>query len=663
MNETVEPGGRLARAGLAARLGGRGTDFRDAAETTGRLLAGWLAPFVLVLYLALKGGGYDPVTSGIVGIVVWWLVLLGAVVGMLPATRISRPGWIGLGLLGAFVAWIALGVSWSSSAEQSVAQLALVMLYFGVFILALGSQEGDGLRRLVGAIATAIGVIGGLALLSRLHPAWFPTDVTPQFLPSTRSRLNYPLNYWNGLAALIAIGIPILVTSAMQARWVGVRALAAATLPALALAAFYTYSRGGVLEIATGLIVLVALHPRRLSLLPTVGVATTGSAILIAAATQRDALGNGLGTPAAHSQENEMLAMALIVCAGAALLQVAIALAARHQLGRGPSISPRAARRGLAAAALIALVVALATGAPGFLSNRWQDFKNPSGASGVNAQRLTGVSGNGRYQYWKSTLDENATNPLIGTGPGTFQYWWSQHATIPNFVRNAHSLYFETLGEAGIVGLVLIVSFVLFPVVVGIRSALRAGLRRRALLAGAVASCAAFVVAAGSDWIWQIPVIPVVFLFLASAILMAGVDARAGAPRRSLLVRGAFVALAVVALGAIAIPTYSTMKVRDSQAAVRSHDLPAAFSDARSASGIQPYAATPKLQEALVLELQHKLASAITLAREATKAESTNWRTWYVLSRIEAQHGNANASNAAYRRAKSLDPRSPIFGK
>src|SRR4051794_20543930 len=254
MNETLESGGREGQGSVAARPGQGGTDVRAAAKSFGPILAEWVLPFALVLYLALRGGGYDEVVTGEVGVVVWWLIVLGALVGVLPRARIGRPTWVAVAALAVFVAWTALGISWSSSAGQSVAQLAMVSVYLGVFVLALLTRGADGLRRTAGAVGAAIGVRGALALLSRGHPTWFPLDVTGKFIPNTQSRLNYPLGYWNGLAALIAIGIPLLLTSATRARWLWARALAAAALPALAVAAYYTYSRGGAIEIGVALV-------------------------------------------------------------------------------------------------------------------------------------------------------------------------------------------------------------------------------------------------------------------------------------------------------------------------------------------------------------------------------------------------------------------------
>src|SRR3954447_1620017 len=140
------------------------TDLRDAIRGAGPFVAGWVLPFALVLYLALRAGGYDQVVSGEVAVVVWWLVVLGALIGLLPRARFGPAAWTAVGLLGAFAVWTAIGISWSSTAEQSVNQLAMVLVYLGVFVLGLSSQGPGGLRRTAGAIASAIAIVGALAL-------------------------------------------------------------------------------------------------------------------------------------------------------------------------------------------------------------------------------------------------------------------------------------------------------------------------------------------------------------------------------------------------------------------------------------------------------------------------------------------------------------------
>jgi len=62
-----------------------------------------------------------------------------------------------------------------------------------------------------------------------------------------------------------------------------------------------------------------------------------------------------------------------------------------------------------------------------------------------------------------------------------------------------------------------------------------------------------------------------------------------------------------------------------------------------------------------VLEQQGELALAVEAARGAAEREETNWRNWLVLARIEAENGEAAAAVRDYRRARSLNPLSPIF--
>jgi hypothetical protein len=639
----------------------------DVAATWSRVglpIVGWALPFALVVYLALKGGAYDDVIRGQTGIAISWVLLLGALVGILPVARIGRSGWVALGLLGAFAAWTALGITWSDSAGRSVAELGRVALFVAVFGLALAAQGREGVRRTVGGVTTAIGVVAVLALLSRLHPSWFPPNDTATFLSSEASRLNYPLNYWNGLAAFMAIGLPAMLAFASRARWIGTRAVAAAAVPAMVLVAYYTFSRGGALEIAVGVVVLLALHPRRLSLLPTLLLSAAGSALLIAATRQRDALDHALNNSAAHSQGNDMLAVVLVVCAGVGLIQAAIALAAKYEIGPRVRIPRRAGATAVAAAAIVAVIVAVAAGAPGKLSDDWQQFKNPNGVTtGANGERFISSSGNGRYQYWQSAVDANSTDPLIGIGPGTWEYWWAENGSIPGFVVNAHSLYFETLGEVGIVGLVLLGGSLIWILAVGVRRSLTAS-RDRTLLAGATAGAAAFAVAAGVDWVWQIAVIPIAFLLLAAAILGSRARSRTrDVPERKLAPRIVLGAMAAAALIVIAIPLAGVDAVRSSQSEVRSGNLDAALADARTARDVQPYSATASLQEALVLELKGDLSGAVAAAKDATSQSSNDWHNWLVLSRLEAERGDSSAAIADYMKAKSLNPRSALFSQ
>jgi O-antigen ligase len=622
----------------------------------------WFFCFGLVAYLGLKGGGYDPLVHDQVGIAVWWAVLAGVIVGALPNRRPSRLALTALGLLVAFVAWTALGLTWTESVEKTSADLARVAMYLGVFALALFARDREGARRVVAAVGAGIVFVAMIALLSRLHSAWFPAaDETAQFLTSNRERLSYPLHYWNGLAALIAIGLPLVLHLATRARATLWRALAAAALPVMALVAFFTLSRGGIAAAVIAVGVFVVLTPNRLSIVPTALVSGLGSLILIVAADHRDALQHGLLNATADRQGDELLLIILVVCAAVGVLQAALVLAAR---GRDRPAWTRVSRgnalAALAAGAVVLLIAAGVAGAPGRASDAWAEFRE-KGSPGKGTERLGSAAGQNRYQLWSAAVKENASEPLTGTGSGTFEYWWARNADVPEIVRDTHSLYLQTLGELGIVGLILLVGFL--AVVLGGGCAVLFGVAAgdRSPLAAALAGCVAFCVTATFDWMWQLPVLPVVLLLLVAALLTGGGDAARPQKGLPLAPRIGVAATAFVAIIAIAIPLASTSLVRSSEAEARDGDLAAALEDARTAQNVQPGAASPRLQQALVLEAQDEFGAAAEAARAATEREPTNWRTWLVLSRIEAENGEAVAAVEAYREARSLNPLSPIF--
>ena len=412
----------------------------------------WLLSFGLVAYLGLKGGGYDPLIHDQVGIAVWWVLLAAVLVGALPRRDPGRLAWVALGLFAAFVAWTALSLGWTESVDRTSADLARVCGYLGVFALAILSRNSRESQRVIGAVAAAIVLVSLVGLLARLHPSWFPDAAkTARFLTDSE-RLSYPLNYWNGLAGLIAIGLPLLLQVATCAKSMLTRALAAAALPAMALTIFLTLSRGGIAAAIIAVALFVVLTSDRLPQLLTLVVAGAGSAVLIAAAAGRDAVQDGLLNAVARDQGNELLWISLAVCLAVGLVQAALSSAA--VAGRRPGWT-RISRSNSLAATAVALVVlaviAVALGAPGRVSNGWDEFKAGGGA-GSGAGRLGSVAGQSRYQLWSAAVRENGTKPFTGTGSGTFEYWWTRDGDTTETVRDTHSLYLQTLGELGIAG-------------------------------------------------------------------------------------------------------------------------------------------------------------------------------------------------------------------
>jgi hypothetical protein len=648
----MESAGRLSFGALVQAL---------IAKVDFQAVAVWLLGFLLVVYLGLNGGGYEPVVRDQIGIAVWWGVLLGLAVGALPLRTPRRNAWVALGALGAYVAWVALSATWSSTVDGSFADLGRVTTYLGIFALALALRGSRGTRRMISALGAGIFVLVAAGLLSRLHPAWFPdARETVSFLSANRSRLSYPLGYWNGMGALVAIGLPLVLYLASSAKHILTQALAAAALPAMALALYFTFSRGGVAAAVVGLVVFLAFANDRVLKGATMLIAAAGSAILMVGAHQRGALDEGLSNQLAHHQGNELLAMTIVVCAGVGLLQAGLAIYLRNaERPAWTKTSRRASMFGLGSVLLIVVIAAVALLASGKVSHAWHEFKESNG-TGSGTARLQSFSSNGRVPYWEAALHEFKADPVVGGGSGSFEVWWAQHrGEKGGFVRDAHSLYLEALAELGIVGLILILFFFGWVLWVGVRSYLSASRSRRTQLAAALAGVAAFCFGAAYDWLWELPVLPIACLLLASVLVTAGSRER----RRATPIVGRVVGclVAIVAMVAIAIPLAAASSIQQSQAAARSGDLAHALAEAEDAIRIEPFAAPPRLQKALVLEEQGRLGTAEVAALSAVHREPQEWRSWVVLSRLQAKQGDANQALSSYRKAKMLNPRSSLF--
>ena len=421
-------------------------------------LTAWLLPAVLVSYLGIQGGGFDTVVNSQVGIAAWWVLLLIVAFGLAPL-RFGRAGWVTLGLLIAFAAWTTASLAWTQSSERTMGDVSLDLVYValaGLVFIAVGRAAA---RHALNGLACGIAVVAAVALLSRLHFQWFSTPALNQALPSSTRKLSYPLNYWNALADLMAVGIPLTLRAACGARTMLWRAIAGATVPLLGLCAFLTVSRGGTIAIAVGVVVFVVLVADRLPAIGVVAVSGAGTALLIAAANQRAALRDGLRSTLAAHQGNELLGIAVAVAVGVGLLVMAVGLIERHAVRpRALTFSRRQATVIGAAAFILAVGVFTAVGGFGFLGREWAQFKTPTGpaqlAGGNALQRLQDVTGNGRYQYWQAAVSAANAKPLTGTGAGTFAFWWAQFGTLSGgFVRDAHSLYIQALGELGYPGL------------------------------------------------------------------------------------------------------------------------------------------------------------------------------------------------------------------
>ena len=105
------------------------------------------------------------------------------------------------------------------------------------------------------------------------------------------------------------------------------------------------------------------------------------------------------------------------------------------------------------------------------------------------------------------------------------------------------------------------------------------------------------------------------------------------------------------------------VKLGDSRAAASDRDLSSAAQDARDASTLQPWAAEPRLQLALVEELDGDLQAANRELGEAIERAPDDWQLWFVRARLKVKAGDVGGARRALERARELNPRAPFLAR
>ena len=321
-----------------------------------------------------------------------------------------------------------------------------------MFLLAALFARASRVAPISDGLALGIVLVGMVALGTRLFPHFFPATEAQLLVPGTRDRLSEPVGYWNGLGVLLALSIPLLLRAAVAGADPLRRGLAMAPFPALGGAIFLTSSRGATLAAFVGASAFICLARAWLRATGAVVFAAIGSGLACLILVARPGLvdGTSSGSDARTALLIAMLSLLLGACYGV--------------IGGWRPRVPRVRRRTVAlptAAVALALIVGgIAIAHP---LRRFDNFKQPpKPVAGhepgfVTAHLLSGA-GNGRWQFWTAALHEWESRPIVGRGAGSYEAWWAQHASFSYFVRDAHSLYLEVLGELGVVGIVLLLA-------------------------------------------------------------------------------------------------------------------------------------------------------------------------------------------------------------
>ena len=626
---------------------------------TGQFKVGALAA-VIVAAAAAEGAGSRELVAGAT-VLAWWSVIVALIVRRLgggprlplPAAAIAA---------GACLAGIAalsfLSLAWGGDAGRGFAVAVQAALYAGVFALAVVLATAGDARAWLRGLALGLAAVCAIALFGRLVPGIDADAGLVETLPSARGRLSFPIGYWNGLGAIAALALVLLAWAGTRGTHRLERAAATAAIPLACLAIYLTSSRGAIAAAAAGLAVLVALGPARTRVLGTAALGLAPGAGLAALAAGRNDFSDGLSTSAADSQAIEVLA--------ATLVAVVLAGLARYLLDR-PLATIRVPRLA-GAIALAAGALALAGGVAAADPDAWiEEFREPPAEGAVDPaaggeRELVTASSHGRWQFWGAAVDAFGEEPLTGLGAGGFVAFWNQHGALPLAIEHAHSIFLDHLAELGPLGLALIVA--------ALGVGLAAALRRRGATAGGEPAALAAVIAAATlafaiDWSWSIPGVALpVIVALAVATGPSTLAAPGPAPatgdspraRSGIGLATVTIVAAWAAIWAGGISLLTEIKVDQSQESAAADDLAGAAASAEDAIALQPWAAEPRLQLGLVLELGGEPDAARERLLQATDRAADDWSVWFVLSRLEASLGNADDAEEARARASMLLP-------
>ena len=621
--------------------------------------------------VALAYGGYDLTARGVIAIAVWWAIILGLGLALLPFHRPTRESYVSGGLFAGLALLAALSVIWSASAARSFVEFDRVALYLGIFILAVLAGTRENLSRWINGMAIGIAIVGLLALTTRLFPGFVPGSDEVTSIANARSRLAFPLGYWNALGFLLAIGFPLLLRGATVSRSALARGLAVGVIPALSAAIFLTSSRGAIGAALVGVAAFVVLASPRAKVIGASVCAGAGAALAVGVLSTRGALvDRHLQEPGLAAAQGRVFALVLLaVCAGAALAYVGGLRFAHTRRASLPGL--RLGRRGrfaLGAVVAVVLVALVVAADPVQTVSGFREAGFGQGGRQGTGDRLLSADGGGRYQFWSAAVDQFQANPILGDGAGAYELWWAANPRFSYFVGNAHSLWLETLGELGVGGLILLVGALGYGLASGVgRLRGRSG-PERITLAALYAALSAWAFAATIDWMWEMPVVTIVAilclgLMTGPATLWNGREApqegsvRARRGSRSFGMGVAVITAAWLVICAQAAPLLSQMRIDDSRAALARGDLAAALKAGKGARTLQPWAATPYRQLAVVEEQRGRVGAARSYIGEALDREPGNFELWQIAARIEGDAGDAAAASQSLERSRRLNPR------
>jgi hypothetical protein len=454
----VITGAESTTSGITDRPSARTSRVRASSAPAIVLLGG------LAAGLLAQGGFYGPARLPLFGATAVAVAL--ALVAIGPSWQDVRlfPAAAATGL----AAWAVLRGIGSGEPGSGLAPALLLLAFTGVLLLV--RRLDDECRRLLLAgllgVGAVVAAVGWFAVVGHRMPWALPNDGV--------WRAASTLTYANATAAVL-VPLSLVGVGVLAGRPRDVRLTLVTTL--LLAGALATLSRAGILSLTAGAVVLAAM----------------GGGRRIAAVALPPVLGAGIG------MGGLLVAMPLTAqpYQPVALLGLPVGLAFAALL----VVRPPTRRASLVLLAALSAGVVLLVGS-GTIGRAMAEV----------AEMRANASSPARVDATRAALDIVAQRPVTGVGPGDGWVRWSSADGTARTMRYVHDEYLQVLVELGAPGLALLLGIGAGGLVM-VRRASRqeAGSNLPAAVAAALAAAA---VHGAFDFVWHVPVVPLVLAVL-----------------------------------------------------------------------------------------------------------------------------------------------------
>jgi hypothetical protein len=560
--------------------------------------------------------------------------LLLAAIAFAAAPPLGPEAAVFLTLLAGLAVWFGLTTLWSISPEDSWQYTNRTVVYvafavLGAFVAARLPHAPEWTAR---AAAALLALLFGWALLAKCVPSLY-SDY------GRLARLRAPLDYWNELALLAAVAVPVALWLVSRRHVAGTVLLYGAGLTVL-----LTYSRFGVALACLAAVAWIVLAADRVESLAAVAVAVPGSAAVFGVALALPGITKDGQTHAVRAHDGWIFALAVL--AGTALVAGASSLV-RRRLPVSDTVRRRIERSATLAAAGGALLVVVLAGV--FAHRIWHAFANPlSSQIGSSTGHLASLNSSNRWRWWQEAWHAFVHHPGGGTGAGTFQLTDRMLRTTSLVTTTEpHNVPLQFLSESGIVGFLFFVGAAIAAVVGVSRARARARGTERAAATALAIGAGVFLVhlVADTDWDYVATCGPI--LFVVGALVASAAPARQPVRRRSLLVAAAAVVVALGAVYSLAAPWLAQRELAN-----------LTLASAKKAHSYDPLS-TDALTYWAALEESTNPVRAEQLYRDAVSLEPENSDTWYALGDFYFDEHRWTEAYIAYSNAWHVDRYGP----